>query len=153
MHTIITILTMFAVALHAMLGCCAHHQHVCLDTHGMALPVQHLHEGCSHVHGHHHRDSAESASEDSSHSEGHRHQHDGGPLHDCDEGKCDVTYPQRLDYFELEPSLSNWCLPLCGPAHVDGLHSLVAMHSTCMRPPDPLVGTGVERFIIQVWRL
>ena len=79
-HSIITILTTAAVALHAMLGCCAHHDHSCCESHGLAAAIQQADEDCSHDHDshrHHHHDDANSSGEDVENDCGHQHQHDG----------------------------------------------------------------------------
>lgn len=67
MHTFVTLLTTFAVTLHAMLGCCAHHSHGCAThnkidcVHLLSGPIESEHttvislkvQSCC-SHGHHH---------------------------------------------------------------------------------------------------
>lgn len=151
-HSIITILTTAAVALHAMLGCCAHHDHSCCESHGLTAVVQHADDHCAHDHGHHHHDEEKSSGEDVGNDCG--HQHDGGGHHDdCDEGECSFTSVQRSNDLELMLTFSMWCQALSDSAHADALDSLLSLHSVVESPPDPLSKSGSARAKSQVWRL
>lgn len=155
-HSIITILTTAAVALHAMLGCCAHHSHSCCESHGLAAAVQQADEHCSHgndSHEHHHHDDADAPGEDAENDCGHQHQHDGGQPHGCDEGDCSFTSVQRTSDLELMLTFSMWCQSLCDVAHIDAMDSLAALNLVAESPPDPLSDSGTARAISQVWRL
>lgn len=150
-HSIITILTTAAVALHAMLGCCAHHDHVCCESHGLTAVVQDSGEDCSHGHEHRHHDDDQSPSENATNDCG--HQHDDGQPHSCDHGDCSFTSVQRTDDLELMLTFSMWCQTLCDAAHTDAMDSLVALNLAAESPPDPLSKSGTARAISQVWRL
>ena len=150
-HSIITILTTAAVALHAMLGCCAHHDHSCQSHEsGLAVVVQDADDHSSH--GHHHHDEEKSSGEDVGNDCG--HQHDGGGHHDdCDEGECSFTSVRRSNDLELMLTFSMWCQALSDSAHADALDSLLSLHSVVESPPDPLSKSGSARAKSQVWRL
>ena len=155
-HSIITILTTVAVALHAMLGCCVHHDHSCCDSHGLAAVIQHADADCSHdhdSHGHHQHEDANSSGEDAENDRGHQHQHDGGQPHGCDEGDCSFTSVQRTSDLELMLTFSMWCQTLVDVTHADAMDSLVALNLAAESPPDPLTDSGTARAISQVWRL
>lgn len=152
-HSIITILTTAAVALHATLGCCAHYDHSCCDSHGLSAAVQQADEGCSHdhIHGHHHHDDVD-LSEESDGNNSDR-QHSGGQQHECDHGDCSFTSVQRTSDLELILTFSMWCQTLGDAAHIDALDSLAALNLAAESPPDPLSDSGTARAISQVWRL
>lgn len=154
--SIITILTTASIALHAMLGCCAHHDHSCCELHGLAAAVQQADEHCSHDHdspGRHHHDDADSSGEGAEYDCGHQHRHDGGQPHGCDEGDCSFTAVQRASDLELMLTFSMWCQTLYDVAHADTVDSLVALNLAVESPPDPLYTSGTARAISQVWRL
>ena len=154
-HGIVTILTTTAVALHATLGCCAHHDHSCCETHGLAAVVQHSDEHChahgSHGHSDHHYSDAESPGEHAGNEYG--HQHDGDQTHECDKGDCSFNSVQRSGDLELMLAFSMWCQALGDVAHTDGTDCLVALNLAAESPPDPLSNSGTARAISQVWRL
>lgn len=150
-HSIITILTTVAVAFHAMVGCCAHHDHSCCESHGLTAAVHQADEDCSHDHGLHHHDDANSPGEDAEDDCG--HQHDGHQPHGCDGGDCSFTSVQRSNDLELMLTFSMWCQTLGDAAHADALDSLVALNFAAESPPDPLSKSGTARAISQVWRL
>ena len=153
-HSIITILTTAAVALHAMLGCCAHHDHSCCETHGLTAGIHQSHDHDSHGHKHHHHDDdVDLSGEDAENDCGHQHQHDGGQPHGCDEGDCNFTSVQRTSDLELMLTFAMWCQTLCDLAHTDAMDSLVALNFAAESPPDPLSKSGTARAISQVWRL
>ncbi|QEG01520.1 hypothetical protein Mal15_55970 [Stieleria maiorica] len=156
-HSIITILTTAAVALHAMLGCCAHHDHSCCETHGLTAVIhqsgEHCHDHDLHGHEHHHHGDADSSSEDTENDCGHQQKHDGGQPHGCDEGDCSFTSVLRTSDLELMLTFSMWCQSLFDVAHTDAMDSLVALNLAAESPPDPLSDSGTARAISQVWRL
>ena len=156
-HSIITILTTAAVALHAMLGCCAHHDHSCCESHGLAAAIQQADEHCSHDHDshghHHHHDDRDSRGEHAANDCGHQHQDDGGQPHGCDKGDCSFTSVQRTDDLELMLTFSMWCQTLCDAAHADAPDSRLTLHVAAESPPDLLSDSGTARAISQVWRL
>ena len=150
-HNIITILTTTAIAIHAMLGCCAHHSHSC-DAHEseLAVVVHEPNDQCSHGH-HHHHDDDKSPSEDVGNDYGHQHDNDGP--HSCDEGECSFTSVQRSNDLELMLTFSMWCQFLSDPAHADAINSLLLLQSIAETPPDSLAISGSVRAITQIWRL
>ena len=151
-HTIITILTTVAVAFHAMVGCCAHHDHSCWESHGLTAAVHQADEDCSHDHEHHHHDDANSPGEDAEDDCG--HQDDGHQPHGCDEGDCSFTSVQRSNDLELMLTFSTWCQTLGDAACADALDSLDALNlAAAESPPDPLLDSGTARATSQVWRL
>lgn len=160
-HSIITILTTAAVALHAMLGCCAHHSHVCCETHGLTAVVEsadvncHGHDHDDHDHGHDHKhhqqDDDHSPCEDAENDCG--HQHDGGHPHGCDEGDCSFTTVEQANDLELTITFYVLCHTLCDVAQLDTMDSLVALNLAAESPPSPLSDSGAARAISQVWRL
>ncbi|MEM8669281.1 MAG: hypothetical protein AAGG48_17290 [Planctomycetota bacterium] len=156
-HSIITILTTVAVAFHAMVGCCAHHDHSCCESHGLTAVVQHSDDHCDHGHDHghdhthHHHDDTDSSGENVGDDGG--HQHDGGQPHGCDEGDCSFTSVQRSNDLELLLTFSMWCQAFDNAAHADALDSLLPLHSAAETPSDPLSISGSARAISQVWRL
>lgn len=158
-HSIITILTTAAVALHAMLGCCAHHDHSCqshesgLHESGLAAVVQHAHDHSSHAH-HHHHDDDESSNEDAAAAgKDCGHEHDGGQSHRCAEGECSFTSVQRSDDLEFMLNFSMWFQALSDVADADAFDSLLALHSAAESPPDPISISGSGHAKLQVWRL
>ncbi len=152
-HSIISILTTAAVALHAMLGCCAHHDHSCCDSHGLTAAVQQADEDSLHDHEHvpHHHDDSDSCGENAENDCG--NQHDDGHQHDCDHGDCSFTSVQRISDVELMLTFSMWCQNLCDALNVDAIDRLVALNLAAESPPDPLWNSGTARAISQVWRL
>lgn len=150
-HSIITILTTAAVALHAVLGCCAHHDHSCCESHVLTAVVQHADDHCAHDHGHHHRDDADSSSEDVENERG--HQHDGGQSHSCGDGECSFTSVTRSSDPELMLTFSVWCQTLFDTAHANASGRLLSLHLAAETPPDPLALSGSARAKTQVWRL
>ncbi len=102
-HNILTILTTSTIAIHAMLGCCAHHLHAdCLPgEHASTTEIDgHEHAACEH-HTHTgsnaHLDGYDSQSD-------HPHQHDQEP---CDEADCQFVSVQRIDDLLLSISLDS----------------------------------------------
>ena len=153
-HSIITILTTAAVALHAMLGCCAHHDHSCGESHGLMAAVEQSDEDCSHGHGHHHHHEDDDASPDAAGNDcDQQHRHDGGRPHECDEGDCSFTVVQRTSDLELMLAFSMSCQTLGDAAHTDAMDSLVALSFAAESPPDPFWDSGTARAVSQVWRL
>ena len=151
-HSIISILTTAAVALHAMLGCCAHHVHSC-ESHepglAFAVPAQ-LDEHCNHGHDHH-DDDDDSPSENGA--DGCGHEHDGGQPHGCDEGDCSFTSVQRSNDLELMLTFSMWCQTLGDIAHTDVSDCQLSLHSAAETPPDAFTTSDSARAVTQVWRL
>jgi len=154
-HSIITILTMTAVALHAMLGCCVHHAHAC-DSHASGAESTDLVEAdahCSHAHVHQHQDEEDGEPSSLDPANGSGHEHDSAPAHGCDEADCSFTSAQRSIDVELMLTFSKWCPALGDVAHADSIQSLLSLHSAAETPPDPLSWSGPARVTTQVWRL
>lgn len=151
-HSIITILTTAAVALHALLGCCAHHDHSCdaSTSNPNVLTVVHADDHCSHRH-HHHDEGSESTGEGAA--SGCGHEHDGGEPHGCDESDCTFTSTQRVSDVELMLAFSMWRLALGDVAHVDPVDGLLSPHSSAHAPLNPSCLSGSGRATTQVWRL
>ena len=150
-HSITTILTTTAVALHAMLGCCVHHAHFC-DSHESRSDVATAVEADHHCsHGHHHHDDSGSPDEDVTEDSG--HEHGGGGDHKCDEGDCTFTSVERSNDLELMLAFSMWCQPLDDAAATNAIDSLLSLHSAAETPPDTLSLSGSARAKTQVWRL
>ncbi len=151
LHSIITVLTTAAVALHALLGCCAHHAHSG-DSDQSGLKIVHSVEGdgrCSH--GHHHDEAVASPSEDVANSC--NHEHDDGGQHGCDEGDCSFTPAQRISDAQWMFASSKWCQACGDVAHADAL--VVGSRCTPLpqHRPVPLYSSGSARALTQVWRL
>lgn len=152
LHGIITILTTTAVAIHATLGCCAHHAHAC-ESHEPALAVTHESEDhCDHAN-HHHNDESAGESHRSEFGGDCDHQHHGGQPQNCDEGECSFSAPPRSSDIELMLTFSMWCHALGDAAHVKAIDALVALNVAAASPPDPLSASGAARAFTQVWRL
>lgn len=153
-HSIISILTTAAVALHAVLGCCAHHAHSCqLPASGAEdAAVVEADAHCFHGHHHHHRDEDDdSTSVDVP--DGCDHGHQGGLPHDCDEGDCSFTSTLRSNDVELMLTFSMWSQALGDDAPADALDGLLPQYSPPEASPDPLSSPGSARAKTQVWRL
>lgn len=150
-HSIITILTTAAVALHATVGCCAHHPHVC-DSHESGLAVVTSAESDDHCsHSHHHDEGSNSPIQVIDADCG--CEHDGGGHHECDEGDCSFASVHRGNDLELMLSFSTWCQALGDTANADAIDGLLSRHSAADTIPDPLMDTGSTHAISQVWRL
>ncbi len=131
MQTLIHILTAIAFAVHAVVGCCLHHEHVRTET----TSVQ---SHCCHHHNHDHAPSEQPA-EDSQH---------GGP---CDESLCT---------FQVEPlsRASEALLNLdCAPVMSDSATSLLnGVNGACLRVPLFVTATAHPdaqslRAVLQSW--
>ena len=150
LHSIITILTTTAVALHAMLGCCAHHDHSC-DSHALVTETVAVGESESHCPFHHHHDD-ESTTPDEDSDDHDGHQHDG-PHDDCDEPNCSFVSVQPNDDVGLILSSSLWLPALGDAASVESLDALSLVQASAESPPVGLYSSGDLRAQSQVWRL
>lgn len=149
-HTIITILTTAGVALHATLGCCAHHEHLCVSHE--SVPAVEVDEGEHHCsHGHQHQDTGDPASKDAADNCG--HQHDGGQPHRCKEDNCGFNAVQQSDDVELMLTFSIWSQALGNAAQIDALKCSLSAPASDATPPDPLSLSGSACATTQVWRL
>lgn len=152
-HSIITILTTAGVALHALLGCCAHHAHSAeLDGTALAevVPVN-TENHCSHSH--HHGDDDSSNEPSDHHSDDHSdHQHHGSHK-SCGEGDCSFTSAQRNNDLELI-QIYSFCCQLVGDVAtaIEQCQSL-ALNAPTGSPPDLLFSSGSARAATQVWQL
>ncbi len=152
-HSITSILTTAAVALHAILGCCAHHAHSCEAQEPVLAVVHRAATDCSHGH-HHHDESDQSESHHDGLSGGCNHQHNDDNHHDdCDESKCSFTSVQRTNDVEWLLTSSIWCQVLGDVADASALDGSLALGRLNRAPPDRLSKTGTDRSLSQVWRL
>lgn len=150
-HTIASLLTMTAVALHALLGCCTHHTSECSGRHGLgetqvAIDVD---DHCVHGHGHAHVSPDATDNDCSNHHNGHQH----GEGDSCDEPDCS---------FVLGPDGYDITLILCmlnSLSVIDGSTiTLVeggelASSGEGNRPPDIDSHCEPLREVTQVWLL
>lgn len=150
LHSIITILTTTAVALHALLGCCAHHDHSCASTALVAEPVAVVESesGCS-CH-HHHGDDSTTADESSDKHDGHQHH---GSDDDCDEPSCSFVSVQPNDDVGLILSFAKWVPALGDAAGVDSSDSFLNHQASAENPPVGFYRFSDQRAQSQVWRL
>ncbi|MCA9035274.1 MAG: hypothetical protein KDA91_09095 [Planctomycetaceae bacterium] len=150
LHNIITILTTTAVALHAMLGCCAHHEHSC-NSHALGSEAVAVVESESHCPCHHHHDDdSTTPDENSDKHDGHQH---NGPHEDCDEPDCSFVSVQPNDDVGLTLSFSMWLPALGDAASVESLDALVTLQAYAEGPPLATYRSGDLRAQSQVWRL
>lgn len=94
MHTLLALATTCAVTLHALLGCCMHHEHAAgQDVVSSSQPVEVAR--CGHHHAH---DEAENSDEP----QGHEHPADDP----CEESDCQFVFTLRCDdvTFALSPA-------------------------------------------------
>lgn len=151
-HSILTILTLAAVAFHATLGCCAHHTHSC-DSHEPGLAeADHVDANDHGSHGHHHHDD-ESDAPGREFSTGCGHEHDNGGHQDCHERDCSFTSVPRSNDLEWMLTFSILCQALGDEALVDEFDKLNSAHSVAESPPGPLSLARSARAKTQVWRL
>lgn len=151
LNSIITILTTAAVALHAILGCCAHHEHSCESDESLQAVVDHEASGAQCGFGHHHHNDSESPVQVDDKDCG--HQHDNGQPHDCDKGDCSFSSVQRSNDLELMLTFSVWCQALEDTTLSDTCDSRLSPHSVADTPLGPFSKSGSARAITQVWRL
>jgi len=174
-----SVLTMTAMLLHALLGCCAHHAHGC--EHGLSV------EECQAEHVEHHLKAAEvahagysneghagcSSRGDSSHGDYGDHEsrddvggmqvtadeeHDSSPLpqdpcqQDCDGGDCRFTQSPEVKTPSLEDG--RLCCPSAFAAFSMAASCRFAFEHFAAEPGPPRVlATGCCRHMTQVWRL
>ena len=154
-HSIITIVTTAAVALHAMLGCCAHHDHSCQSHEsGPIEVVNQADDHCSHGHhhhGHHQHHSDEGAPSEADNDSG--DQHDRDQRHGCDEEDCSFTSVLRSNDLELILTFSMWCQALGDTAQADAIANVLLLRSVAESPPDLSAISSSVRATTQVWRL
>ncbi|QDT66624.1 hypothetical protein V22_38950 [Calycomorphotria hydatis] len=148
-HSIITILTTVTVALHAMVGCCVHHDHSC-DSHGSST-VRIVDEHCSYDSEHHHHGSESLPNKDLANDC--NHEQNGGHPDGCNKGECNFPSVQRINDFELMLTFSMWSQNLSNVSHAYASDSLLSLQSAAETPPDLLSQSGSERAVTQVWRL
>ncbi len=88
MNSVSSILTLVAVLVHSVLGCCWHHEHACDFGHDHELAVAvHSHDSEDHDHHRHHQDGDDEPAPEDDHSG-----HDG-----CEDGSCNVVFGPRVD--------------------------------------------------------
>ena len=147
-HCIITILTTLTVALHALLGCCAHHAH---NVHGHEL---HLAEIASPEvdHGdHHHEEDICTQNEDFGNG---CHRKHGDKHQGCDESDCSFTLVNRSDDLESLLAYSISCQTLGNVVHFTTLYSRCSLCSDFETSSHLFYLLGqIARAHTQVWRL
>jgi hypothetical protein len=104
LHGFLSILTAVVLLAHAVLGCCAHHEHACGQPHShMALTSEHPCADTTHEHS--------AVTPEQSH-----HQHPGSDA--CRGGSCDLGRPQNEQVGKSAISGPTLALPLSAVTHV-----------------------------------
>lgn len=148
LHRILTVLTTAAVALHALLGCCAHHAHA----DNTQPPRQDLAAAVAPVsccaHGQRHAEPAARMHDDSAQRDSHVPAEPG-----CNEGDCSFVPVQRSTDAEaiLAASQCEVALADLSPGGT-GLPNSCRVRFSESRPPI-LLSPSSARALIQVWRL
>ncbi|MCA9077744.1 MAG: hypothetical protein KDA93_22145 [Planctomycetaceae bacterium] len=152
-HCILTILTTSAVALHALLGCCAHHTHTCDQQHHEVAAAT---SACQHEHHQHGHDDEGTALDSSLHHHG--HQHHGGHQHPDGDGSCGepdcsfVTTQHDSDVILLLSLVTS--LPMVADAdRAMNLNGSLVQKAGTESPPGSLQSPERLRANMQVWRL
>ncbi|NQV23247.1 MAG: hypothetical protein HQ518_02670 [Rhodopirellula sp.] len=155
-----SILTMMAMLLHSILGCCSHHAHAC--EHGLSV------SGCQAEH-HEHCREAEQADHIGHQHQGDRHDHhapqsvvddhsddSAGHSHEpcrrsCEGGDCRFTQSSQVK--TPTPDEGRLSAPAATPAVADSL--IAAQVSAVCVDAGPLrdSAAGCHRLMTQVWRL
>ncbi len=150
-HSIITILTMSAVTLHALLGCCAHHSHACDEQqHEVAVVETAVHD----EHCHHQHDDQVPADDSAANHCGHQrhsdHQHPDGDGQ-CSEPDCSFVTSEHIHDVTLVMMM--W-LPVAGDAdHLAALKGSLGRQAGADVPIDSLRLPDRLRANMQVWLL
>lgn len=164
-QSLTSILTMSAMLLHSILGCCTHHAHAC--EHG------HVVEGCVAGHDEHESEHVEQSHEEHGHDHQHgeksEHEHDGvavahedghgdhesqecphGPCgFDCEGGDCTFTQPSKVK--TPNPADSGLCFPVAiTHEFVSSVTGLVLKDRSDSGPPRALSACCC-RTMVQVW--
>lgn len=140
-HSILTLSTMVAVVLHALLGCCVHHEHAC-DSHAAPM-VAHASD---HGHHNHHHDSDNSCSDESESSEEH------APHPPCEEVECSFISSARDLDVSLLFSVTTW-VPAIDYAAAHDAQASLTYRDYGTDPPDLFFGNLPQRPMTQNWRL
>ncbi len=144
-HSILTILTTSAVALHALLGCCAHHSHAC---HEQPHAIEVAAVQCPHHHGHDDQLASHGSEADY---QGHQHHGDHQKGDEpCDTPDCSFVSNQHGQDVTLALTLA-MSLPVIGD--VDSQTSLNGSHGQRFGPecsPGCLRCSGCLRANTQV---
>lgn len=168
-RSLTSILTLSAMLLHSILGCCSHHAHACEHGHAVEnCAVGHdghegeiVHHGHDHGHHRHHDDEGDCDAEHglAAHGDGHvddeSHECPHGPCgHECQGGDC--TYTQTSNVKTPAPADGGLWFPL--PiveqfvSALNGLNGLLLPGQAETGPPDALAACCC-RAMTQVWRL
>jgi len=153
LNSIVAILTTSAIAVHAVLGCCVHHSHVC-ESFVSCSASSGVNSTCSHDHGshdHHGTCEAKAHSQEQKSGEHSGHQ-DECPHHSCNEADCSFISAERDDV-HLMLSFSMCEVALSTSAMTNSIDGLLTESSFNHHPPDSRIDGAPLRSLTQVWRL
>ncbi|QDV14844.1 hypothetical protein CA51_47540 [Rosistilla oblonga] len=140
-QNILTLSTTVAIVLHALLGCCVHHEHACASQEISAVS-----QSMDHCHGHHH-DAGNRCNDGQS-----DQQSQDAPHPPCDEIDCSLISVVRNLDVSLLFSVTTWVPALDYTAARSAQASLTSRYGS-NDPPDLFFGNQPLRTLTQVWRL